>query len=59
VTIAKGDTLVLATDGIRHGFRAEVDAREPQAIADAMLAKYSKGSDDACVVIARYIGGSA
>jgi hypothetical protein len=59
VTIAKGDTLVLATDGIRHGFRAEVDAREPQVIADAMLAKYGKGSDDACVVIARYIGGSA
>ena len=59
VTIAKGDTLVLATDGIRHGFRAEVDAREPQAIADAVLAKYGKGSDDACVVIARYIGGSA
>lgn len=59
VPVAKGDTLVLATDGIRHGFRAEVDAREPQVIADAMLAKYGKGSDDACIVIARYIGGSA
>lgn len=59
VTVAKGDTLVLATDGIRHGFRAEVDARDPQVIADAMLAKYGKGSDDACIVIARYIGGSA
>src|SRR5690348_12843196 len=59
VTVARGDTLVLATDGIRHGFRAEVDIREPQVIADAMLAKYGKASDDACVVIARYIGGSA
>jgi hypothetical protein len=59
VTVGKGDTLVLATDGVRHGFRAEVDAREPQTIADAMLAKYGKSSDDACVVIARYIGGSA
>jgi hypothetical protein len=59
VTVAKGDTLALATDGIRHGFRAEIDAREPQVIADAVLAKYGKGSDDACVVIARYIGGSA
>jgi hypothetical protein len=59
VTVANGDTLVLATDGIRHGFRAEVDAREPQVIADAMLAKYGKGSDDACVVVARYIGASA
>jgi len=59
ITVGKGDTLVLATDGVRHGFRAEVNAREPQVIAEAMLAKYSKGSDDACVVIARYIGGAA
>jgi negative regulator of sigma-B (phosphoserine phosphatase) len=58
VTVGKGDTLVLATDGIRHGFRAEVDNREPQAIAEAMLANYGKANDDACVVIARYIGGS-
>lgn len=59
VSVARGDTLVLATDGIRHGFRAEVDLREPQTIADAVLAKYGKGNDDACVVIARYLGGAA
>jgi hypothetical protein len=59
VPVAKGDTLVLATDGIRHGFRAEVNTREPQVIADAILANYGKGSDDACVVIARYIGETA
>lgn len=59
VPVAAGDTLVLATDGIRHGFRAAVDARDPQVIADAILATYGKASDDACVVIARYIGEPA
>jgi negative regulator of sigma-B (phosphoserine phosphatase) len=59
LTVARGDTLVLATDGIRHGFRAEVDLREPQTIADAVLAKYAKPNDDACVVVARYLGGAA
>jgi negative regulator of sigma-B (phosphoserine phosphatase) len=57
--VAEGDTLVLATDGIRHGFRGEVDDREPQAIADAVLAKYGKGNDDACVIVARVVGGTA
>jgi phosphoserine phosphatase RsbX len=54
--VGHGDTLVLATDGIRHGFRVEVDAREPQAIADAVLANWSKGTDDACIAVARYVG---
>jgi hypothetical protein len=59
ISVARGDMLVLATDGIRHGFRAEVDLREPQTIADAVLAKYRKPNDDACVVVARYLGGGA
>ena len=28
-------------------------------IADAMLAKYWQGTDDAFIVVARYVGGSA
>lgn len=59
ITVAPGDTLVLATDGIRAGFRAEVDLRDPQTIADAVLSKYGKSNDDACVVVARYLGGAA
>jgi hypothetical protein len=59
VSIARGDTLILATDGIRHGFRAEVDLRAPQTIADAVLANFKKPNDDACVVVARYVGGGA
>lgn len=59
IKVAPGDTLVLATDGIRSGFRAEVDLRDPQMIADAVLAKYAKSNDDACVVVARYLGVAA
>lgn len=54
------DTLVLATDGIRHGFKAEIlIARTPQQIADEVLAHWSTGADDACVVVARYVGEPA
>ena len=57
IAISAGDTLVLATDGVRHGFRAAVaPAHSPQVIADDVLAGYGKGSDDACVVVARYVG---
>ena len=52
-----GDTLALASDGIKHGFReAVVSARAPREIADNVLSYWAKGSDDACVVIARYQG---
>jgi anti-sigma regulatory factor (Ser/Thr protein kinase) len=54
-----GDTLVLATDGIRHGFKTEiVPSRTPQEIADQVMAHWAKPSDDACVLVARYVGGS-
>jgi anti-sigma regulatory factor (Ser/Thr protein kinase) len=57
--VATGDTLVLATDGIRHGFKAEViRAREPQEIADAILRVCGKTTDDAYVMVARYAGMS-
>jgi anti-sigma regulatory factor (Ser/Thr protein kinase) len=54
-----GDTLVLASDGIKHGFKAEVlSAREPQHIADEILRLWSRTNDDALVVVARYLGPS-
>ena len=54
-----GDTLVLASDGIRHGFKQEIlSARTPQQIADEVLANWAKPTDDACVVVARYGGES-
>ncbi len=54
-----GDMLVLASDGIKHGFKAEVlGAREPQHIADEILRLWSRTTDDALVVVARYRGSS-
>jgi negative regulator of sigma-B (phosphoserine phosphatase) len=54
---APGDTLVLATDGIRSGFTAEYPVgRAPQEIAESILARFAKGTDDAHVVVARYVG---
>jgi anti-sigma regulatory factor (Ser/Thr protein kinase) len=57
LVVHPGDTLVLATDGIRHGFRDEVRAmREPQEIADQIVANWGKTDDDACALVARYVG---
>jgi|CZKU01.1.fsa_nt_gi anti-sigma regulatory factor (Ser/Thr protein kinase) len=54
--IARGDMLILTTDGIHSGFKAGIDLREePQAIAEFILARFRKASDDACVVVARYV----
>ena len=57
--IAPGDTLIFATDGIREGF-AEGLSREapPQQLADQILARHGKGTDDALVLVARYLGGA-
>jgi negative regulator of sigma-B (phosphoserine phosphatase) len=56
-TVKPGDTLVLATDGIRQGFDTELRVdRVPQAIADAILRQYTLGIDDALVLVVRYLG---
>jgi negative regulator of sigma-B (phosphoserine phosphatase) len=58
--IAQGDTLIMATDGISGGFWEDlVLYKSPQEIADTILARYGKGTDDALVLVARYIGGAA
>jgi hypothetical protein len=57
IPVGAGDTLVFATDGIGTGFLADVSARDdPQGIADQILARYGKGTDDALVLVARYLG---
>jgi hypothetical protein len=55
--IARGDTLFLATDGVRSDFSMTLSAREnPQRAADRILAQYRSGNDDALVVVARLTG---
>jgi negative regulator of sigma-B (phosphoserine phosphatase) len=53
-----GDVMVLATDGIDSGFaRAILDGGTAQEIADRILAAHGKASDDALVVVVRYLPG--
>lgn len=57
LTVSFGDTLVLVTDGISSDFTSVV-ARDaaPQVIADSVLAGCAKGTDDALVLVVRYLG---
>jgi negative regulator of sigma-B (phosphoserine phosphatase) len=55
VELEDGDTLVLATDGLTVGFAKAVQPHlAPQASADRLLAEWSRGGDDALVLVARY-----
>jgi negative regulator of sigma-B (phosphoserine phosphatase) len=57
--VSPGDTLVLATDGVRGGYLDLVDWSEPpQQLADHLLAEYGKATDDALVLVARYLGAA-
>jgi len=57
--IAPGDTLIFATDGIREGFAQGLPPEAaPQRLADQILARHGKGTDDALVLVARYLGGA-
>ena len=57
--IAPGDTLIFATDGIREGFAEGLPPEAtPQQLADQILARHGKGTDDALVLVARYLGGA-
>jgi negative regulator of sigma-B (phosphoserine phosphatase) len=56
IPIMRGDTLILVTDGIHSNFSDGVSVSDrPQLIAERILAEYSKGSDDALVLVARYL----
>jgi hypothetical protein len=57
LTMQPHDTLILATDGIRPEFTdAFVANEDPQVIADRILARYRKGTDDALVLVVRCLG---
>jgi len=57
--IHKGDLLVFATDGISNHFTRELRQDDtPQRIADQVMEKHFKGSDDGLVLAVRYLGGA-
>lgn len=54
------DVLILATDGIRPDFASKLHiGRSAYQIANDILARHSKGTDDALVVVAKYRGGES
>ena len=58
VKVTPGDTLILATDGIRQGFAERLaGSGSVTPLAERILAGYAKSTDDAMVVVVRYRGG--
>ena len=55
--IRRGDTIILATDGIACGFGEAVDlSGSPRRIAERILAEHWTVSDDGLVLVMRYLG---
>ncbi len=59
VRLAPDDVLVFTTDGIRSEFDRDLRlADPPQRMADQVLARHARGTDDALVLVVRYLGGA-
>jgi negative regulator of sigma-B (phosphoserine phosphatase) len=58
VPVARGDQLIFATDGVRGDFavRPLPGGDVPQQLADHILTKWGTRTDDALVLVARYLG---
>jgi negative regulator of sigma-B (phosphoserine phosphatase) len=56
--VGPGTLLILATDGIDSGFASTLSTAEPaQLIADTILARHARQSDDALALVVRFRGG--
>ena len=57
--VMRGDLLLFATDGLHVGFDQRINLTEsPKQIADGIMTRHFKGTDDALVLAARYLGRS-
>jgi len=57
VPLNVGDTLLFTTDGIRPGFADGLNLRDTtRQLADRILANFAKDTDDALVLVVRYLG---
>ena len=57
IPVGAGDLLLFATDGLRTDFSDAVPPPgSPQQLADRLLDSNAKGTDDALVLVARYVG---
>jgi hypothetical protein len=51
----QGDTLIFVTDGIRASFEEAIKPGDkPKVIADNIMAKFNRRTDDALVLVERY-----
>ena len=58
LALEPGDTIVLATDGVAADFSESIDpGAGAQQIADRVIQRYGKGTDDALVAVVRFLGG--
>lgn len=58
-SVRPGDLLILVTDGIRKGFIEDIPATQsPQDIANHIHATHSRGTDDALVLVTRFVPDS-
>jgi phosphoserine phosphatase RsbX len=60
IKINPGDTLILATDGIREDFIENrlLQDFQPQHMADSILNQYGKATDDNLVLVMRWMGNN-
>ena len=58
--IRRGDLVIFATDGIQAGFEDSLSlSGSPATIAERILGDHSKLTDDALVLVLRYLGAAA
>jgi len=56
VELAAGDAVVLATDGVAADYSSSLAPDVPaQELAERVLARHGKGSDDELVVVVRFV----
>ena len=56
IPMEPGDTIVLATDGVAADFSESIQPWTPaQGIADLVMERYGKGTDDALVAVTRFL----
>jgi phosphoserine phosphatase RsbX len=57
IALEDGDAVALATDGVSADYSASLEPGvSAQELADRVLARHGKGTDDALAVVVRYLG---
>src|SRR5262249_27623388 len=60
LSIASGDTVIFVTDGIESGcLVASPTSWDPQALADYIVSRHGKQTDDALALVVRYNGSQS